>query len=104
MGDNGETRGTGGTEPATQIGQYSEDRGVDESAVGEVDQQRRGAPRQSMLNLRFELVHGSQVQLPAHLHCRETQVEAAVLDLGPSEFRGATVVVRPSDAEDAIRF
>ena len=59
--------------------------------------------RQSLLNLRFELAHGGQVQLPAHLNCRDTRVEPAVLDFGPSQFRGATVVVERSDTEDTIR-
>jgi hypothetical protein len=55
-----------------------------------------------LLNLRLELAHGGQVQLAAHLNCRDTRVEPAVLDFGPSQFRGPAVAER-SDTQDAIR-
>jgi hypothetical protein len=103
LGDNRETRWNGGTELAAQPGQYREDRGVDESAVGEVDQERPRALRQSLLDLCLELSNGGQVQLPAHLKCRDTRLERPVIDLGFPRFK-CGAVVESCDSRDAISF
>lgn len=103
LGDNCETRGNGGTEPAVQLGQYRENRGVDESAVGEVDQERRRVLLQGLLDLCLELSNGGQVQLPAHLKCPDTRVERPLVDLRFSRFRRWSVV-GSSDLRDAISF
>ena len=103
LGDNGETRWDGVTKPAAHTDQYREDGGVDESAVGEVDQEWRGALRQRLLDLRLELSYGGQVQLAAHLNHRDTRVDRLVLDFGRPQFGGAAVV-ECSDARDVTRF
>ena len=101
LGDNGNR---GGTEAPScrSPDQYREDRGVDESAVGEVDQQLRGALRQSLLDLCLELSNGCQVQLPAHLKYRDARVERPSLHLG-SLGSNAAAVVASSDSQDTIR-
>jgi hypothetical protein len=73
--------------------QQREDRGVDETAVGEVDQKRGGALRQSALNLGLELSRGGQVQFSAYLKRRDT-ADRLLLDFRRFQLRAEVIVDR----------
>jgi hypothetical protein len=102
LGDDHEARRTGIPESAVELHQQGEHRGVDETAVGEVDQKRGGALRQGALNLDLELSCGGQVQFSAHLKRCDT-TDRMLLDFWGSRLR-AEAIVHGVDMQDPSRF